>query len=159
MDSKIVTIERKFIVGYKKEMSLVDHQTGILWKNFIPKLSQILNRVDSLLISATVYPSDYFENFHPSHHFIKWAGVEVSDIKTIPDGLEVLEIPTGLYSCFEYKGHPNDAGPFYQTIFQDWFPKSGYELDNRPHFEEMGEKYKNDDPNSEELVYIPILKR
>jgi hypothetical protein len=29
-------------------------------------------------------------------------------------------------------------------------------LDNRPHFEILGEKYKNADPDSEEDVYIPV---
>jgi len=37
-------------------------------------------------------------------------------------------------------------------IFSDWLPKSDYELDEKPHFEILGEKYKNDDPNSEEEI-------
>jgi AraC family transcriptional regulator len=31
-----------------------------------------------------------------------------------------------------------------------------YELDDRPHFEILGDKYKNNDPNSEEEIWIPI---
>jgi AraC family transcriptional regulator len=36
---------------------------------------------------------------------------------------------------------------------------SKYLLDNRPHFETLGEKYKNEDPSSEEEVWIPIKLR
>jgi AraC family transcriptional regulator len=35
-------------------------------------------------------------------------------------------------------------------------PGSDYSLDSRAHFEILGKKYKHDDPNSEEEVWIPI---
>ncbi|MEP1984886.1 MAG: GyrI-like domain-containing protein, partial [Maribacter dokdonensis] len=38
----------------------------------------------------------------------------------------------------------------------EWIPNSEYQLDGRPHFEVLGAKYKNNDPNSEEEVWIPI---
>jgi AraC family transcriptional regulator len=41
-------------------------------------------------------------------------------------------------------------------IFNTWLPKSGYQLDRRPHFEILGEKYKNNNPDSEEEIWIPI---
>jgi AraC family transcriptional regulator len=44
----------------------------------------------------------------------------------------------------------------FQYIFGTWLPNSEYVLDNRPHFEILGEKYKNDDPTSEEEIWIPI---
>lgn len=130
MEAEIIQVEKKLIVGMKIEMSLSENKTKRLWKNFTP-----------------------------SRHFTKWAGVEVVGRTTLPDGLEEMEIPAGLYGCFLYKGLPSSAGPFYQSIFQDWLPKSGYQLDRRPHFEIMGDKYKIDDPNSEELVYIPMALR
>jgi AraC family transcriptional regulator len=33
---------------------------------------------------------------------------------------------------------------------------SAYDLDNRPHFEILGEKYKNESPDSEEELWIPV---
>lgn len=44
----------------------------------------------------------------------------------------------------------------FRNIFGVWLPASGYTLDRRPHFEVLGEKYKNADPNSEEEIWIPI---
>jgi len=32
-------------------------------------------------------------------------------------------------------------------------------LDNRPHFEVLGEKYKNGDPESEEEIWIPVKEK
>jgi AraC family transcriptional regulator len=37
-------------------------------------------------------------------------------------------------------------------------PASGYELDDRPHFEILGERYKNNDPDSEEELWFPVRK-
>jgi predicted transcriptional regulator YdeE len=41
-------------------------------------------------------------------------------------------------------------------IYTEWLPASNYELDNRPQFEILGVKYKTNDPNSEEEIWIPI---
>ncbi|TGK90082.1 AraC family transcriptional regulator [Leptospira bourretii] len=158
MDSEIVEVNQKIIVGMKLEMSLLENQTQTLWQRFMPKLNSISNRLDNNLISMSIYSSDYFQSFNPSNRFMKWAGVEVSDEQTLSDGLEIIKIPQGSYVRFLYQGLPSQAGPFFQSIFQEWFPKSGYRLDKRPHFEVMGDKYKNNDPSSEEMIYIPIMK-
>jgi AraC family transcriptional regulator len=47
---------------------------------------------------------------------------------------------------------------FFTYIFTRWLPASGYQLDNRPHFEILGDKYKNNDPESEEEIWIPVRK-
>jgi AraC family transcriptional regulator len=44
----------------------------------------------------------------------------------------------------------------FQYIYSTWLPASGYALDNRPHFELLGEKYKQGSPHSEEEIWIPI---
>jgi AraC family transcriptional regulator len=35
-------------------------------------------------------------------------------------------------------------------------PASEYVVDNRPHFEILGAQYKNNEPDSEEEIWIPI---
>lgn len=60
----------------------------------------------------------------------------------------------GLYAVFIHKGGPNTFPKTFQYIFRTWLPASDYTVDNRAHFEILGEKYKNEDPNSEEEVYI-----
>ncbi|MBM9548328.1 GyrI-like domain-containing protein [Leptospira sp. 201903074] len=161
MKSEIVEIDQKIVIGMKLEMSLVENQTQSLWQKFIPKSKDIPNRLDSNLISMAVYSPGYFQSFNPSNRFIKWAGVEVSDASdkaTLSADLEIMKIPSGLYVRFLYQGLPSDAGPFYQSIFQEWIPNSGYRLDHRPHFEVMGDKYRNNDQSSEEMIFIPVMK-
>ncbi|MEB2775272.1 GyrI-like domain-containing protein [Algoriphagus sp. D3-2-R+10] len=145
------------LVGIKKRMSFLNNQTGQLWKSFIPKKNEIQNSEGSELYSVEVYDSPaYFVSFDPAAEFEKWAAVKVEDFKDIPEGLDTIIIPTGLYAVFPFRGMASEATKMYQYIFGSWVPDSAYEIDNRPHFALMGEKYKNNDPNSEEELWIPI---
>ena len=69
--------------------------------------------------------------------------------------MESFLLKKGLYAVFNYKGLSSDNSIF-QYIFSKWIPESNYLLDDRPHFEILGVKYKNNDPNSEEEIWIPI---
>ncbi|MBY0486603.1 MAG: effector binding domain-containing protein, partial [Flavobacteriaceae bacterium] len=88
--------------------------------------------------------------------FVKWAAVVVTSFDFVPDAMETLEIEAGLYAVFNYRGDQSNAASFFNTIYTEWLPNSEYQLDNRPQFEILGEKYKNNDPTSEEEIWIPI---
>jgi AraC family transcriptional regulator len=136
-------------------MSLINNKTGELWKTSIPKLKEITNNITNDFISMQIYGPSYFNEFNPANEFEKWATIEVSDFDNLPSGIETFNLESGLYAVFEYKGSSLDNS-IYQYIFGTWLPKSKYLLDNRPHFEVLGEKCKNADPNSEEEIWIPI---
>lgn len=116
---------------------------------------KISNIISSDLISMQIYEPSYFTDFHPENEFEKWATVEVSDFENMPDHMESFTLKSGLYAVFEYKGSGTDSRIF-QYIFGEWLPDSDYLLDDRPHFEVLGEKYKNADPSSEEEIWIPV---
>lgn len=87
--------------------------------------------------------------------FEKWAAIEVSSFDNVPEGMDTYTLKGGLYAVFDYKGLSTDNSIFV-FIFGTWLPNSDYLLDNRPHFEILGDKYKNGDPNSEKEIWIPI---
>lgn len=151
------TQDRK-LIGKRLKMSLADNKTSELWQSFMPVRNRITNHLSTDLISLSVYPTGYFSDFNPTNEFEKWAAVEVYDFKNIPEEMERFTIPAGLYAIFHNKGLNTDTNIF-QYIFRTWLPNSEYILDNRPHFEVLGEKYKNNDPDSEEEIWIPVLKR
>ncbi len=84
---------------------------------------------------------------------MKWATVEVTDFDKIPKGMEGFTLPGGLYAVFPHRVMDTDI---FQYIYTTWLPNSTYSLDDRPHFELLGEKYKNNDPDSEEEIWIPV---
>jgi AraC family transcriptional regulator len=121
----------------------------------MPKRREITNNVSNNLISMQVYKPTHFADFKPTNEFEKWATVEVTNFESVPTEMETFSLAGGLYAVFDYKGSSNDPSIF-QYIFGTWLPSSEYLLDDRPHFEVLGDKYKNNDPNSEEEIWIPI---
>ncbi len=146
----------KKLVGRRIRMSLSGHKTGELWRNFMPRRREIKNSIGSELYSVEVYDPQYFNNFSPYREFDKWAAVEVADFDAIPDAMETLTLPKGLYAVFLHQGPASAALNTYPYIFNTWVPNSGFLLDDRPHFAVMGEKYKHEDPGSEEELWIPV---
>ena len=87
--------------------------------------------------------------------FEKWAAIEVSNFDNVPDEMETYTLESGLYAVFNYKGLNTDNRIFIY-IFGTWLPNSDYLIDGRPHFEVLGDKYRNGDSSSEEEIWIPI---
>lgn len=158
MTPRIVKLKEKSLIGLHLKMNLIENKTGFLWGQFAPRIKEILNRASEDKISMQVYPPEYFKSFHPDTQFEKWAAVEVDDMKNIPDGMSSFMLKEGLYAVFEYKGSSSDSKVF-DYIFSEWIPKSRYEIDDRPHFEVLGKKYRNDDQDSEEEIWIPIKEK
>jgi AraC family transcriptional regulator len=154
MKPLITSIPSKTLIGTSIEMSLVNNLTGKLWSTFMPRRGELTNRTNADFISLQVYPDGYFSrDFNPAVTFTKHALVEVDNLNNIPVGMSSFELEGGLYAVFHHVG--NDTSIF-QEIYMNWLPKSDYQLYNRPHFEVLGEKYKNNNPTSEEDIYIPI---
>lgn len=158
MIPRIEQLGEKKLVGKRLTMSLTNNKTGELWKSFAPERSRISNNLTTDLISLQVYKPGHFANFNPAAEFEKWATVEVSDFDNVPEQMETFILPEGLYAVFHYKGSSTDTRIF-QYIFGTWLPTSEYVLDDRPHFEVLGEKYKNNDPTSEEEIWIPVKQK
>ena len=155
MTPRIENLTEKKLIGKRLSMSLVNNRTGELWQSFMPKRREITNTVSNDLISMQVYKPTHFEDFKPTNEFEKWATVEVTNFENVPTDIETFLLAGGLYAVFDYKGSSGDPSIF-QYIFGTWLPGSEYFLDNRPHFELLGDKYKNNDPTSEEEIWIPI---
>ena len=158
MQPEIKTLEEKKCVGLSIQMSVVQNKTSELWSTFMPKINTIKHKVCNDKISLQMYPKDYFRNFNPNTNFEKWALVEVSDLSNFPKGMAPFILKKGLYAVFKYKSSSADTSIF-QYIYSEWLPKSIYQIDDRPHFEVLGDNYKNNNPESEEDIWIPIKKK
>lgn len=154
MKPRFEIIVEKKMVGKRMTMSLANNKTAILWQSFMPKRKEINNRVTNDLVSMQVY-HEPLRIGDLNQEFEKWAAIEVSSFDNIPEGMDAFILKGGLYAVFEYKGLSTDNSIFVY-IFGTWLPNSDYLLDNRPHFEILGDKYKNGDSNSEEEIWIPI---
>lgn len=145
------------IIGKRMIMSLAEDRTIALWQSFMPLKKNIAHAGN--LISMNVYDEGYFKRFDPAAPFEKWAAAESEGTDLLPQGLEHFTIPAGTYAGFVYRGLPRDFYAAGQYIYSTWLPQSGYRLDDRPHFFVMDNRYKNNDPDSEEEFWIPVLPK
>lgn len=151
---------QKLLVGQCMRMTLAENRTGELWRGFMPRRKEI-NRVHgTALYSVEVYDASLdFRDFNMQTPFDKWAAVEVHEVASVPAGMRTLTLAGGLYVVFVYRGAASAFQQAYEYIFGQWLSASAYHVDNRAHFAVMGEKYKGDDPSSEEEIWIPIRKK
>ncbi len=155
MQVNIIEQQEIIIIGIQATMSLTADNTSALFRGFMPRKREITSSSNEPLFLIKVYPTNYFSAFNPSTTFTKWLGIKNSELENIPEGFETMVIPAGKYAVFYYKGLNTDHSIF-SYIFQEWIPQSGYQLDDRPHFDVLDERYKNNDPESEEEIWIPI---
>ncbi|NNE31203.1 MAG: GyrI-like domain-containing protein [Winogradskyella sp.] len=153
MNPEITYVPEFKIVGMSSKMKHGEmHKIIDLWKRFRPSQHEITNNVSYHVLALQVFPKNYKTNINKD--FEIWAGVQVEDYNEVPEIMNNITIPSGLYAVFLHKGM--DASNTYQKIMSEWLPNSDYSLDDRPHFQMMGKNYKNGSPDSEEDFYIPI---
>jgi len=156
LEPKIEIFPGKKFVGKRIKMSFTENKTRELWQSLMPRKKEIKNNIGGALYSIEIYEPFYFTNFNPEKEFEKWAAIEVRDFDAVPDEMETLISPAGLYAVFLHKGPASEGLKTYRYVFENWFPNQEYLLDDRPHFAIMGEKYKSEDPDSEEEILIPV---
>ena len=159
MTPRLETLPEKKLIGVSINMSVNENKTRQLWQGFMPRRTEIKNKLNADLYSVEIYPPHFFDHFNPGVLFEKWAAVEVTALEEVPAGMHTIIIPKGLYAVFLHKGDASEGPKTYQYIFGHWIPHSEYIADTRPHFAVMGERYKNEDPDSEEDIWIPIKLR
>lgn len=160
MTPRIVRLEAKTLVGISTKMSLGENRTYQLWNGFMKLRHQIAHQVLPGLYSLQIYDEYFLKRpFTPDTIFEKWAAVEVTELARLPEGMQALNLEAGLYAVFTHKGHTSGFQHTMNYIYGIWLPASGYQLDERPHFELMGDAYLGQEhPDSEEDVYVPIKR-
>lgn len=160
MEPRLLFCDNKKLAGLNIRMSYDENSTVDLWSNFMRRKKEISNPVSDELISLQLFDPGYdFSQVNPQATFEKWACMEVADFNHIPKGMSPLILPAGLYAVFTHYGGPARAMFSFNYIFGTWLPASGYQLENRPHFEVMGAKHKYNAPDSEEEIWIPVRLR
>ena len=160
MQPRIEILPKTILVGKKSITSFADNNTFELWQSFSPRKKEIEHTIHNKSYAVEIYPTTtFFQNFDPTQEFEKWAAIAVTKIDKVPNGMDTLIIPEGLYAVFPYKGKPSEAMETFKYIYGEWLPNSEYEMDNRPYFALMGDKYKGEHPDSEEEFWVPIKKK
>jgi AraC family transcriptional regulator len=145
---RIEFIAEKRLIGHRLEMSLLIDKTAQLWSRFMPRRNEIDGRVGSDFISMQMYNRSKGSPLAADTLFEKST--------VVPEGMECHRLNAGKYAVFDYQGPASGAPDLFRFIFMEWLPKTDFEIDNREHFEVLGEGYSPNDPAAQEAVWIPI---
>jgi AraC family transcriptional regulator len=156
MQCRIEVIQPKLLVGMSQRMSHADNQTKALWQRFMPRRGEVMHRVTNDYISMQVRDPATGDWFLSTASFEKWALVEVNAADSIPYGMHQYRLQGGQYAVFLHKGPASDYAESMRYILGEWMPDSGFEPDQREHFEILPEGYDPFDPEAEEEIWVPV---
>ena len=93
--------ETKFI-GKNLSFTYADYRAFELWSSFMPRRNEIQNTIGTELFNIQINPDNF--DFNPQTEFVKWAVVPVTELNSIPDGMQSLLVEEGLYAVFNHVG-------------------------------------------------------
>lgn len=158
MNPEIKIVSPKKLIGMSINTSIADYGAPGLWQRFMPQLKSIEIKIGAEKYSIQIYNNLFsYSDFHPELIFKYWAATEVQNFKSVPNGMETLELPGGKYAVFIHKGTMANFQKTLNYIHLKWLPNSEFELDHRPHFEVLDDRYLGpQNPESQEEVWVPI---
>jgi len=121
------------------------------WQKFLPHFPNVPGQLD-----RQAYGAMY--NFDDEGNFDYLCGVEVADFSRAPTGWAHLRLPANRYVVFTHAEHISTVRRTWATIWDSWFPSSGHEVADAPHFELYGENFNSQTGAGGLEIWIPIRR-
>lgn len=84
------------------------------------------------------------------------AGFKVAADAVAPEGMVVVDVPENRYAVFEHRGSMETLRNTYNSIINEWFPRSGLQPTGGYDMEIYDEKFKDFAPDSVFYIYEPV---
>ena len=84
------------------------------------------------------------------------ASVEAEAISDIPEGMEIVAIPTSRYAVFIHSGHVSDLPKTVHTIWNRILPDAGLKPTGAPDFERYDRRFDPTTGRGDLEIWIPI---
>lgn len=139
------------IVGLQLHSSRAS-EIPALWEKLDKVHHRIRHKVSETVFLGVMEPTGVNVEFY----YI--AGMEVTKISDVPEGMVGKSFPASEYVVFTHKGSTETLQDTYQYIYGTWFPKQKCRRGKGPEFERYDDErfFGPMDPNSEIDIYIPI---
>ena len=157
---KTTQLPETYYLGHKVEMTLENNKTQELFRGFMPLRKQILNKSSEYVLLLHEYNKQTtFENFTPQTIHTNWALQQVNALELSTSDFLHYTLPSQNYAIFLHSGGVAEFAGSMHYIFSDWFPNSGYEIVQVPHFEKILPVFPPQPETREEEIWIPIKSK
>lgn len=167
LEPKFVTLPAVKLAGYALKTTTSDGENSkaipAFWSDYMSDGRMERLHAESFLKKHDEYGACFPED-PETGEFEYVIGVEPKDGATIPDGYHVCELPPATYAVFSTPpSNPTNFVPAIQGtwnyIFNEWFPKSGYEYaPDSADFELYDDRCMSDAGKICD-IYIPVVKK
>lgn len=124
------------LVGMKYYGNNANDEIGRLWESFESRMGEIKNRVN---VDNHYGYDTWTEDINLTGKFTYIAGVAVSDDTCVPDGMELIRVPSNKYAIFEIDKKTPSVDNAVQHIYKEVIPKEGLKMNGDYDFERMDE--------------------
>ena len=121
------------------------------WQKFLPHFPNVPGQ-----LNRKAYGAMY--NFDDEGNFDYLCGVEVADFSRVPQGGATLRLPAAKYVVFAHSEHISTIRRTWATIWDSWFPASGHEVADAPHFELYDENFNSQTGVGGVEIWIPLRR-
>jgi AraC family transcriptional regulator len=151
MEPKIVSLPDFKVVGLRYFGKNENQEISSLWGAANQRLGEIQHVDSQNAYGVCIMLPDF-----PSGEFEYIAGLEVTQVENVPEGMVVREVPASQYAVFTHLGSLEKLPATYEYIYRTWIPQSGYQLREGLDFELYNEDFKDFAPDSKFYIYVPI---
>jgi AraC family transcriptional regulator len=116
--------------GFAESASSIPAQ----WEEFM-QLGEIPGRIDTVAYGAMCGADIEKQTIE------YMVGTEVASFDGVPPGLGRMRVPAARYAVFTHEGPIESIRATWNTIMNEWLPKSGFKSANTPDFERYDERF------------------
>ena len=158
MEPIITTIAKVTVVGMEYHGQNKNKEITAMWGVFNQKCMAIPHLTGKRAAYGVCF-SD--ADYGTTGMFRYVAGLPVTVVDALPEGMTSCTVPAGRYAVFTHCGTLATLDRTFDYIYGTWLPSSEYRLDaTRPDFEFYDERFTTgDDPASKFDIYIPIAEK
>jgi len=120
-----------------------------LWQRFAPYIQTIPGQVHGVTYGVCCNAGD-------DSNFDYTAGVEVTDLATLPAELTRIRLPEQRYAVFSHREHISSIRRTINTIWNKWLPESGLQAADATSFERYGEAFDPHTGTGGFEIWIPV---
>lgn len=149
---RFVTGKTLFVAGLNERYTC-ESSAGIpaQWQRFLPSFGHIPGQVGNVAYGVR-------SNFDDQGNFDYLCAVEVPDFARLPKDMGRLRIPEQRYAVFSHRDHVSTIRRTWNTIWNEWLPKSGHEHLDAPDFERYGENFDSRTGTGDIEIWIPLKR-
>lgn len=157
MEHKIVERGEFKVVGMQYIGNNQNAEIAKMWGEFFPRIGEIKNNAGKHIFYGLCECLCEGEcKCGAGSDFSYIAGIEVTSLDDIPEGMAGRTIPASKYAVFTHKGALETLKDTFGYIYGTWLPTSGYTPAQSIGFELYDERFDNFSEKSELDIYVPI---